>query len=82
MTHPAPVSLGISDTVTRNVRAELARHNKTKTDLGRHLELGPDAIKNRLSGRKPFDVVEVASIARWLGVDITTLMPATTEAAS
>lgn len=81
MTTPTPRSLGNTDTVAvtvaANVRAELGRHRKTYTDLAAHLGIGKQTVSARMSGSVPFDVVELASIAKWLQVDVTVFLPPT-----
>ncbi|HXH77281.1 helix-turn-helix transcriptional regulator [Nocardioides sp.] len=59
------------------VRAELARQRKTQADLAAALSLTPATIGRRLDGTSPFNVVELAKTANWLGVPVANLRPAT-----
>lgn len=75
MTRP-PEYLDIGRRVGANVRAELARFDKTPADLATHLGITGQTARRRLSGEVPFDVVELALIAGWLGLDISALQVA------
>lgn len=60
----------VARTIGSTVRAELARHGKTQGDLGSCLNLTAQTVGKRLSGESPFDVVELAMVAKWLGIDV------------
>lgn len=64
-----------NEAVAAEVRAELGRHRKSASDLARALKISPQSIGRRLNGDQPFDVIELASIAAWLGIDVQRLMP-------
>lgn len=63
-----------SQRVAANVRAELARHNRSQTDLGQALGRSQPYVSRRLSGKVAFGVDEVESIAAWLGVPVGVLL--------
>lgn len=65
-----PEYRAVAQHVGSAVRAELARHGKTNGDLGACLNLTAQTVGRRLSGESPFDVVELAMVARWLDVDV------------
>lgn len=50
------------------VRAELARRQRTATDLAAALDLNPAYLYKRLSGATPFEAVEIFAVAEELGV--------------
>lgn len=56
------------------IRAELARQRRTGQELAETLEITAHTAGRRLSGAVPFDVVELAHIGQWLGVDPSTLL--------
>lgn len=56
------------------VRAELGRQRITGRGLARELGWAFNTTSRRLSGQYPFDVDELAQVARYLGVPITTLI--------
>lgn len=66
--HPA------ADHVAREVRAELARQRKTAGELATALALTPHTIGRRLSGEKPFTIIEIAQAAVFLGVPLSRLL--------
>lgn len=58
------------------VRAELARQRRTQADLAEALGLSAATVSKRLDGSSPFDLVELAAAANWLGVRVDALRPA------
>lgn len=61
--------------VAAAVRAELARQQRTATDLAAVLGVTPHTAGRRLAGVTPFNVVEIMRIAAWLDVPTQTLLP-------
>ena len=57
-----------------NVRAEMARHRLTGTDLAHALGWSITTTRRRLNGTHPFDVEELAQVAGVLGVPVTELV--------
>jgi len=70
MTKHAPTT----EAVASEVRAEMGRQRKTQADLAAVLKIYPATAARRLDGSVPFDVVELATVARWLGVTASELM--------
>lgn len=62
-----------SRAVAGEVRAELARQRRTAVDMAGALGITPHTAGRRLSGESPFTVLEIAKVAAWLGVSVTTL---------
>ncbi|GFG74751.1 helix-turn-helix domain-containing protein [Mycobacterium botniense] len=60
--------------VAGNIRAELARRNKTQADLAAQLGMQRQNISQRLLGRVPFRLHELQAIADYLKVPLTTLI--------
>lgn len=60
--------------VGANVRAGMARRELSQTALAGHLNLSQTAISTRLRGVTPFDVNELAAVARILRVPAVELL--------
>jgi len=71
-----------AEAVASEVRAELARQQKTAGDLAAALNMTAHTAGRRLRGEVPFDVIELAQIGLWLGIDPKRLLPETGKAAS
>lgn len=56
--------------IAAEVRAELARQNKTKASLSRATGIGIDTLRRRLDGVKPFYMEELDAITFFLGVPL------------
>jgi transcriptional regulator with XRE-family HTH domain len=68
--------------VAAEVRAEVARQNKTQRELGDILGLPQSAISKRLDGTRAFRAEELVKLADALGVPIARFRPTTdTESA-
>lgn len=65
-----------------NVRAEMARRGVSQVALAEHMGKTQAAISARILGRVPFDINELTSVAAFLGVPLTALIPAPEAAAS
>jgi transcriptional regulator with XRE-family HTH domain len=63
----------IRDAIAAEVRAEMARQNKSQRDLGQALDLPQSSVSLRLSGKSAFRADEIVKVARFLGVSITKL---------
>ena len=61
------------EAVAAEVRAEMARQQKTPTDLASALQVTPATARSRLAGKTFFNVVELVVIASWLGIDVEQL---------
>ena len=64
-----------SSIVAGNVRAALARRDKSQRWLAEQTGIKEPTLHRRLRGEYPFHDWEVAAVAEALGVDITVLMP-------
>lgn len=60
----------LSANVAAAVRAEIARRQMRSSELGGVIGLGRNAAYGRLRGETPFDMEELAAIAKWLGIDV------------
>ena len=57
-----------------NIRAEMARQRRTQQDVALLLGVSQTAVSRRLTGSIPFDVSELLTVARWLGVSAASLL--------
>lgn len=71
----------LKDAIAAEVRAEMARQNKTQRQLGEAIGLPQASVCKRLSGESPFRAHELVRVAAFLGQPITQLIPATEAAA-
>ena len=67
--------------VGANVRAELARAGKTQAWLAGAIGMSQQSVSDRLRGKFPFDVNELARVADALDLDVASLMSITTTSA-
>lgn len=68
--------------IAAEVRAELARQDKTFNDLAEFMRADKGAVSRRLRGLRSFRAEELALIADWLGVPVSKFVPsAPTEVA-
>jgi transcriptional regulator with XRE-family HTH domain len=63
----------LHELVATNVRAEMAAQRKSTSDLASVLHMNQRAVQNRCSGKQPFSLNEVATIASWLGCGVSFL---------
>lgn len=59
--------------VGANVRAELARGKQTQAQLAGIIGVTQSQASKRLRGAIAFNIDELAAVAKWLKVDISTL---------
>lgn len=64
------------------VRAELARQEKSRTALAAELGISREALRRRLNGVQPFQVEELDTVAVFLGVPFLTVMSWSEEKAA
>lgn len=57
------------------VRAELARKRKTQGDLAEALEMSPQTLSTRLTGKVDFTIPEIVAVAIYLDVPLATFIP-------
>lgn len=67
--------------VAAEVRAEMGRQDKDHVELAGVLGVTAATARTRVRGTQPFDVIELAVVANWLGVDPESLAPRTHPAA-
>lgn len=68
--------------IAAEVRAELARQNKTQRDVAERLGIAQPSVQLRLTGRRAFRAEELAVIADWLGVPAAQFLPSDSSAAA
>lgn len=61
--------------IAAEVRAELARQNKTLRELAGLLGMTHQSVHNRVSGRQSFRAEELVRFAAALGVPVTNFLP-------
>lgn len=64
----------LSEAVATEVRAEMGRQRKTQVDLARLLKVHQATAARRLDGSKSLDVIELATVAAWLGTTASNLL--------
>lgn len=64
---------GLTETASRNLKAELARHDKTPKDLAKAWGLEIRAVNNRLKGHTPLSTDEIEKTASMLDMESETL---------
>jgi transcriptional regulator with XRE-family HTH domain len=67
--------MNVTRAVAAEVRAQMARQQVTGKSIARELSLSQQSISLRLTGKVPFDISELAQVARILGVRIASLIP-------
>lgn len=70
-TLPTPTA---AERVGATVRAELARRGIPARALGEHLGIGVASMSYRINGKTPFDVDELDKVAKFLDLDLATLV--------
>jgi transcriptional regulator with XRE-family HTH domain len=65
----------IDQLVGANVRAELARRQRTQGWLAKQLGITQQSVSQRLGGRVSFDIAELNKISQVLAVALTDLLP-------
>ena len=68
--------------VAGNVRAEAARRGVSGSQIARAVGLSQSAMSRRLVGTHPFSVTELASVAAYLDVPLSALLPDSTVGAA
>lgn len=71
---PFPVQADIRSVVAGEVRAWMARRGVSQVVLSAGVGIGQSQISKRLNGKIPFDVDELDRIAKFLGIDLLTLL--------
>lgn len=69
----------VRDLIAQEVRAEMARQDKTQDEMSAVLDIDQAAISLRLRGRRSFRAEELVKIAAWLGVPVSKFMVEATD---
>lgn len=64
----------LTEIVTAEIRAELARQRKTFAQLAIMLGVNPATITRRMAGHYPWTTEELEKTARWLGIPVADLV--------
>lgn len=64
---------GLTETASRNLAGELARHRKTREDLAKAWGCAPRTVDTRLRGQTPLTTDEIEKAAHLLGLEASTL---------
>lgn len=64
---------GLTETASRNLAGELARHRKTREDLAKAWGCAPKTVNTRLRGQTPLTTDEIEKAAHLLGLEASTL---------
>ena len=64
---------GLTETASRNLAGELARHRKTREDLAKAWGCAPKTVDTRLRGQTPLTTDEIEKAAPLLGLEASTL---------
>lgn len=71
-----------SQRVAANVRAEIARHNRSGTNVANALGRSQHWMSRRLAGQVAFDMDELTEVADELGVPLSALIGEAQEASA
>ena len=63
---------GLTETASRNLAGELARHRKTREDLAKAWGCAPKTVDTRLRGQTPLTTDEIEKAAHLLGLEAST----------
>lgn len=77
MTDHALIGSTAAERIAAEVRAEMARQRRTASELAQAVGISAHTAGRRLNGAIPFSIPEMDAVARWLGVDIITLLERT-----
>lgn len=58
-----------------NIGAEMRRKRRTQADLAATLQMSQAAVSRKLRGKAPMTVDELFTIAEWLDIPVTALLP-------
>lgn len=75
MTQPST----LADSVAAEVRAQLGRRQLTGVALAAAIGKSEMYVSRRLRGEVPFDLIDVEQAAKFLGVAVADLIPASAE---
>ena len=66
--------INLSEFISENIRAEMARRRVTQTQLAEHLNISRAGLSARLSGKTLWGINELIPVADALGVSVATLI--------
>ena len=66
---------GVAEAVAAEVRAQLARHRRSGRSIARELGYSQQSMSLRITGKIPFNVIELVAIAQLLDIPISSLLP-------
>ena len=72
--YPLGMQNALTQLLSANVRAELARRGQGQRELAHALGLSRAAVSNRLNGKTPWTVDELEIVAQGLGVEPASLL--------
>lgn len=64
-----------AEIVSRHIRAEMVRNDKTQADIAAVLGLSQQAVSRRLVGKVAFELAEVVTLAEFFKVSVAHLLP-------
>ena len=65
----------VRKTVAGEVRAELARQEKSWRQLAEGIGVDRESVRRAMKGERSFRIEELTAIAVWLGVPVTQFLP-------
>lgn len=71
---PAPDHKPFTVVVAAKIRGRIAELGYRQADLAGVLGVSQQSVSKRLTGKVPFDVNELATVADWLGVSVMQLL--------
>lgn len=71
----------LNDFVAAEVRAELARRNRSREELAKALDVSRATLNRRLAGDQAFTLAELEQVAEFFGCPVDAFMPAAAPAA-
>lgn len=77
-----PITVEARQRIAAEIRAEMARQNKSQRDIADALRLPQQALQIRLAGKRSFRAEELADLAVALGVPVAQFLPTPREAAA
>ena len=71
-----------SEAVAAEIRAELARQQKSLNELADAVGMNVSTIRRSVKGQRAFTIDELAATTTWLGMDLVDLMKRTDRTAA
>lgn len=67
--------MSLKESVSAEIRAELARQAKTKKSIAELLKVSDSHAGKLINGVRPFDLEQIEIVANYLGISINQLFP-------